>query len=104
MIKVEFKTLIPKPVKDWIYEREFEDHLLESEKRLKRALSNFVPQFKETGFVYCVKLENGELIGDCSVIVGGENELEARQEFKNHFGQVAKRQKFKLVGFKKVDD
>lgn len=103
MIKIEFKTLIPKPVKEWIYEREFDDHLLESEKRLKRALSNFVPQFKETGQVHCVKLEKEELIGECSVIVDGENEVEARQEFRNHFGQIAKKQKFKLVSFKKMN-
>lgn len=102
MIKVDFKTLIPKPVQDWIYEREFEDHLLEAQSRLKRAL-NTVPIFKENGIVHDVKLENKELIGECCVTLEGSNEEEARTEFKKHFGQIAKKTKFKLTNFKYLD-
>jgi hypothetical protein len=103
MMKIGFQTRIPKPVQDWIYEREFEDHLLEAENRLKRALSH-VPQFNVTGEVHGVKLiETKELIGDCSVVVEGNTEEEARADFKKHFGLAAKKQKFRLTSFKNID-
>jgi ABC-type phosphate/phosphonate transport system substrate-binding protein len=104
MMQVNFKTLIPNVVRDWIREKQFEDELLEAQVRLHRKLST-APQFRATGTVQEVVIEKRSMIGNCSIVVVGNTEEEARQQFKEVFGDMAKRgQKFKMTGFETIKE
>ena len=75
LIKVYFKTLIPKSVVNWVKERNYEDELLELEKRLsnKLSFSNKNSYFKQCGLVENVKIENNEYVGYCVIEFNIEN-------------------------------
>jgi len=107
MILVNFKALIPKAVKSWITEREYEDNLAEAQRRLYRKLSeaNTNSYFALNGTVQDVELEEKSWVGNCTIKFNVQNEQEAKIEFKKLFGDMAKKgQKFRLVSFDKVSE
>lgn len=99
-MKVNFKTLIPNPVKNWIIEKGYEEPLVEAEKRLGWKLNN-VEAFKLNGMISGVEYdEHKQMVGNCSIMINADSDDQARKEFNKVFVDVAKRgQKFKIESF-----
>lgn len=103
MFKIKFKTLIPNAVKNWIFEKGFEEPLVEAEKRLGWRLG-VVEEFKINGTIFDIEYDEfKQMVGNCSIVVEAETEEEAKKKFSKMFQDTVKKgQRFKFESFTKI--